>query len=136
MTVTVLDRRPAAIDHASASGAAVALRGIGKAFGEHRVLHDIDLDIAGGEFVAIVGRSGCGKSTLLRLIAGLDTPSEGAVTVDDRADGWRDAVRLMFQEPRLLPWMNAAANVEVGLIHAPRHARRRRAAEVLAQVGL
>jgi sulfonate transport system ATP-binding protein len=137
MNVTVLEHFPERDARVSTSGAAVSLRGIVRSFGAHRVLHGIDLDIAPGRIVAIVGRSGCGKSTLLRLIAGLDTPTSGTVTIDGRSDGRRDTVRLMFQEPRLLPWQRVLANVEVGLMHrTDRRERRRQAAEVLAQVGL
>ena len=110
------------------NGAAVTLRGVGKTFGERRVLKGIDLDIRPGEFIAIVGRSGCGKSTLLRLLAGLDAASEGALKIDGSADD----VRIMFQDARLLPWKRVIDNVSLGL--AP--AFRRRAREVLARVGL
>ena len=66
--------------------------------------------------MAIVGRSGCGKSTLLRLIAGLDEPSSGRILFGDAEEpADRTAVRVMFQEPRLLPWARVGANVEVGL---------------------
>ena len=137
MNVSVLDHIADALPHVSSAGAAVTLRGVTKAFGAHRVLQGIDLDIALGEFVAIVGRSGCGKSTLLRLIAGLDALSSGTITVDGQSTGWRDDVRLMFQEPRLLPWQRVVANVEVGLTHSrDRHDRRRHAEDTLVQVGL
>src|ERR1700722_3388799 len=137
MNVSVLDHIADALPHVSSAGAALTLRGVTKAFGAHRVLQGIDLDIALGEFVAIVGRSGCGKSTLLRLIAGLDAPSSGTITVDRQSTGWRDDVRLMFQEPRLLPWQRVVANVEVGLTHSrDRHDRRRHAEDTLVQVGL
>ena len=137
MNVSVLDHIADALPHVSSAGAAVTLCGVTKAFGAHRVLQGIDLDIALGEFVAIVGRSGCGKSTLLRLIAGLDAPSSGTITVDRQSTGWRDDVRLMFQEPRLLPWQRVVANVEVGLTHSrDRHDRRRHAEDTLVQVGL
>ena len=137
MNVSVLDRIADALPHVSSAGAAVTLCGVTKAFGAHHVLQGIDLDIALGEFVAIVGRSGCGKSTLLRLIAGLDAPSSGTITVDGQSTGWRDDVRLMFQEPRLLPWQRVVANVEVGLTHSrDRHDRRRHAEDTLVQVGL
>jgi sulfonate transport system ATP-binding protein len=94
---------------------AARLRGVEKSFGSHAVLRGIDLDIPSGQFIAIVGRSGCGKSTLLRLLAGLDTPSTGWIGIgqDDGAPG--EQVRLMFQEPRLLPWACVRRNVEVGL---------------------
>ena len=65
-----------------------------------------------GQFIAIVGRSGCGKSTLLRLLSGLETPDTGTIRFGDET---RPAVRMMFQEPRLLPWADVGANVEVGL---------------------
>jgi len=122
---------------ASSPGAAVTLRGVTKSFAEHRVLHGIDLDIEAGTFVAIVGRSGCGKSTLLRLLSGLDQPTDGSIAVDRHTQGWQDIVRLMFQEPRLLPWQRVTNNVEVGLTHArDKRDRRQQAEDALAQVGL
>jgi sulfonate transport system ATP-binding protein len=131
LTAAVLDRIADPSPRASSAGAAVMLRGITKSFGTHDVLRGIDLDIEPGAFVAVVGRSGCGKSTLLRLIAGLDSPDGGSVTVD------RPGARLMFQEPRLLPWARVADNVAVGLMHAQNHRERlRNATEALAQVGL
>ena len=110
-------------------GLALQLRDVTKTFGERRVLNGIDLDIAPGEFVAIVGRSGCGKSTLLRLIAGLETPSTGLLALD----GPSSDLRVMFQEARLLPWKPVAANVGLGLAGGDAPARARGA---LAQVGL
>jgi sulfonate transport system ATP-binding protein len=137
MTVNVLDRAADTATRASSSGAAIALRGVAKSFSAHSVLHGIDLDIDAGSFVAIVGRSGCGKSTLLRLLAGLDRPSAGSIAVDRQMQGWQDVVRLMFQEPRLLPWQRVTNNVEIGLTHArDRRDRRQQAEEALAQVGL
>ena len=137
MNVSVLDKIPDIDVRLSSAGSAVSLRCISKAFGQQKVLHGIDLDIPAGQFVAIVGRSGCGKSTLLRLLAGLDQPTSGSIEIDGLSTGWRDRVRLMFQEPRLLPWQRVAANVEVGLSHARAgEDRRRQAIEALAQVGL
>jgi sulfonate transport system ATP-binding protein len=137
MNVAVLEQRPVRELPVRTAGATLSLRGVARSFGAHRVLHTIDLDIAAGTVVAIVGRSGCGKSTLLRLIAGLDEPTSGTVTIDGRTGGRRDTVRLMFQEPRLLPWQRVLANVEVGLSHGTdANQRRRQAAEVLARVGL
>jgi sulfonate transport system ATP-binding protein len=137
MNVTVLDKMPVRDPRQTASGASVRLRGVTKRFGAQDVLRGIDLDIPAGQFVAIVGRSGCGKSTLLRLLAGLDQPTGGTIEIDDRTTNWKDGVRLMFQEPRLLPWQRIAANVEVGLSHAKAgENRRRQAIEALAQVGL
>ena len=96
-------------------GAALRVRGLRKSFGTRPVLRGIDLDIPAGQFVAVVGRSGCGKSTLLRLLSGLDTPDAGEIAIDGATDPKRGVVRIMFQEPRLLPWNTVARNVAVGL---------------------
>ncbi|HEV7912144.1 MAG TPA: ATP-binding cassette domain-containing protein [Albitalea sp.] len=118
----------------AARGIAVAVNALSKAFGERRVLDRVDLSIAPGEFVAIVGRSGCGKSTLLRLVAGLEAAGAGAITLDgDRFARHRDDVRIMFQDARLLPWKRVVDNIALGLPGADAHARAR---EALAQVGL
>lgn len=120
---------------ARARGIALDLAGVGKRFGAREVLRDIDLAIAPGEFVAIVGRSGCGKSTLLRLLAGLDATSAGAIRLDGEAvsAATRDATRVMFQDPRLLPWKRVVDNVALGLEGAD---ARERSLDALAQVGL
>ena len=116
------------------TGLGVRLTGLGKRFGEREVLGGVDLDIAPGDFVAIVGRSGCGKSTLLRLLAGLETPSAGDVRLDGGAQpASRDDVRIMFQEARLLPWRTVLQNVRLGLAAKDADAR---ALQALAQVGL
>ncbi|CAM3996167.1 ATP-binding cassette domain-containing protein [Roseateles saccharophilus] len=109
-------------------GLALKLRGVAKSFGPRHVLKDLDLAIAPGEFVALVGRSGCGKSTLLRLIAGLDTPTAGLVEA-----GAADERRLMFQDARLLPWKRVVDNVAMGLAGPD---AKPRAMEALVQVGL
>jgi sulfonate transport system ATP-binding protein len=94
----------------------VALRGLGRAFGDRPVLRDVALDVAPGEVVALLGASGCGKSTLLRLVAGLDTPTAGEVLVDGRpVRGIDQRCAVVFQEPRLLPWRTVARNVAFGL---------------------
>ncbi|MCP9627029.1 ATP-binding cassette domain-containing protein [Rhodopseudomonas palustris] len=111
------------------------IRGLRKSFGDNDVLRGIDLHIPAGQFVTIVGRSGCGKSTLLRLIAGLETPTAGHIGFgEDKLPG---DVRVMFQEPRLLPWARVLANVEVGL-GAERNSpdARARADAALIEVGL
>jgi NitT/TauT family transport system ATP-binding protein len=91
---------------------AVALRGVSKVYGGGRTavaaVDRIDLDVAPGEFVCIIGASGCGKSTLLNLMAGLDRPSAGRVDVEGRT-------ALMFQDAALLPWLTVAANIELAL---------------------
>jgi len=104
-----------------------------KRYGAREVLRDTRLEIEPGEFIAIVGRSGCGKSTLLRLVAGLETASEGSLRIDEReVDGLSEDTRIMFQDARLLPWRRVIDNVALGL---PVH-KRGAAADVLAQVGL
>jgi sulfonate transport system ATP-binding protein len=98
-----------------ARGLGITLSNVGKTFGDHAVLHRLNLSIPAGQFVAVVGRSGCGKSTLLRLIAGLETPDAGTIAFGDRCSARDARVRMMFQEPRLLPWARVLSNVEVGL---------------------
>ena len=122
---------------AAGHGASVAIRGLTKDFGAKRVLRGIDLDIAPGGFLAVVGRSGCGKSTLLRILAGLETQDRGRVAIDGGAGRPSEAARLMFQEPRLLPWSRVLGNVEVGLGRARKApGGREQALERLAEVGL
>jgi sulfonate transport system ATP-binding protein len=94
-------------------GLSLTLQGLRKSFGDNEVLRGIDLHIPAGQFVAIVGRSGCGKSTLLRLIAGLEAATAGTIGFGEEARA--EDVRVMFQEPRLLPWARVLSNVEVGL---------------------
>ncbi|THF81705.1 ATP-binding cassette domain-containing protein [Cohnella fermenti] len=118
-------------------GARLHIQSARKSFGEQEVLRGIDLTIPAGQFVAIVGRSGCGKSTLLRLLAGLEQPTGGELTLDGDSlgghpNGTRNDTRMLFQDARLLPWRTAADNVQVGL----RTRSRERAIEALAEVGL
>jgi sulfonate transport system ATP-binding protein len=84
------------------------VRGLSRAFGSRQVLDGVDLDIAPGEFVAMLGVSGTGKSTLLRALAGLDREVTGELSVPG-------PVAVAFQEPRLLPWRRVLANVALGL---------------------
>lgn len=98
---------------ASSRGLPITIRGLWKSYGAHEVLRGIDVHIPAGQFVAIVGRSGCGKSTLLRLIAGLEKIDAGTIELGETAR--REDIRVMFQEPRLLPWARVLANVKVGL---------------------
>jgi sulfonate transport system ATP-binding protein len=89
---------------------------VGRAFGTRPVLRDVTLDVAAGEVVALLGASGCGKSTLLRLVAGLDAPTGGEVTIDDHpVRGIEPRCAVVFQEPRLMPWRTLARNVAFGL---------------------
>jgi sulfonate transport system ATP-binding protein len=90
-----------------------------------------------GEIVAIIGGSGCGKSTLLRAIAGLDRASLGQVTLDgETIDAPHPKIGIIFQEPRLLPWLSVADNIAFGLSELPAPIRRARVAAALERVGL
>jgi sulfonate transport system ATP-binding protein len=116
-------------------GLALTIRGLHKSFGDHQVLRGIDLHIPAGQFVAIVGRSGCGKSTLLRLIAGLETIDAGIISFGEQTRP--EDVRVMFQEPRLLPWARVLSNVEVGLGRGRASSdAQARAERALTEVGL
>ncbi len=117
-------------------GAAVVISGLEKRFGDKIVLDKLDLTIPAGQFVAIVGRSGCGKSTLLRLLVGLDQPTGGSIRVEAEASGPAQA-RIVFQEPRLLPWASVEANVVVGLGEGrDTPDRRKKVTDALGEVGL
>ena len=93
---------------ADPGGPAARVRGLSRAFGGRVVLDGVDLDIAPGEFVAMLGVSGTGKSTLLRALAGLDRDVTGELSVPG-------PVAVAVQEPRLLPWRRVLANVALGL---------------------
>ncbi len=99
--------------------AQLSFRGVSKAYGETRVLHDIDLDIDAGEFVAFVGPSGCGKSTLLRMIAGLETITGGEVRIDgqriNEVHPSKRGIAMVFQNYALYPHMTVRKNMEYGL---------------------
>lgn len=102
-------------------------------------LSDINLEIEDGEFICIVGPSGCGKSTLLNLIAGLEKPTEGTITLDGREVLGPGADRVvMFQEPALYPWLNVIDNVKFGmkLAGVPKSEQEKRAEKYLKMVHL
>jgi sulfonate transport system ATP-binding protein len=100
-------------------------------------LANLDLQVTQGEIVAIVGGSGCGKSTLLRLIAGLDLPSDGTITVDgERIAAPHPAIGMVFQEPRLLPWLSVERNIAFGIDELPKAEQERRVAQALSLIGL
>jgi len=118
------------------TSAAVTLDRVSKVFGRGGsavpALDKVSLTVPPGEFTCLIGASGCGKSTLLSLVAGLDGPTAGTVSVGGRR------VALMFQEPALFPWLSAAANVELALRArgVGRAQRRQQAAELLGLVHL
>lgn len=90
----------------------ISIKNVNKMYDNLTALHDVNLDIKQGEFIALVGMSGGGKSTLLRLIAGLEKPTAGSVTVDQANS--KTLMRVMFQEDRLLPWMSVLDNLSFG----------------------
>ncbi|MFD2845553.1 ABC transporter ATP-binding protein [Paracoccus cavernae] len=122
------------------------LSNIGRSYGETKVLTGIDLEIAAGEFVAVLGPSGCGKTTLLRLVAGFDRPDEGTITLGDRlvAGGKvmvppeRRGIGIVFQNYALWPHMSVAENVGYALKVArlPGAEREARVARALGTVNL
>jgi sulfonate transport system ATP-binding protein len=102
-----------------------------------RALDGISLEVAPGEILVVIGGSGCGKSTMLRAISGLDVPTQGTVMLDGTViSAPHEQIGIIFQEPRLLPWLRVADNVGFGIEHWPREERRRRIAGALERVGL
>ena len=113
-------------DTLTAATTAVSVKGLTREFDGRVVIDGLDLEIAPGEFVALLGHSGCGKSTLLRILAGLDTQISGDVTVPRRR-------AVAFQSPRLMPWKRVWRNVVLGL---PGRPDRERATRYLDEVGI
>jgi sulfonate transport system ATP-binding protein len=100
-------------------------------------LADVSLAVRPGEIVALVGSSGCGKTTLLRLVAGLDAPTRGAVYLErEPIRAPHPAIGVVFQEPRLLPWLTVAQNVGFGLAERSAAERNDRVDGALLRVGL
>lgn len=100
-------------------------------------LGGVSLSVERGEIVSLVGTSGCGKSTLLRIVGGLDHPTLGEVRIDGEAvKAPRPEIGIVFQEPRLMPWLTVADNVKFGLDSLPKGERDALAGEALAKVGL
>jgi NitT/TauT family transport system ATP-binding protein len=117
-------------------GVALRLNNVRRTFGELVVIDGLTLDVAAGEFLAILGPSGCGKSTLLRVVAGLNAPDGGTLVITPSDAKFQTA--FVFQDAHLLPWLtvleNAALPLELtGVDRAERVARARR---VLEEVGL
>ena len=111
------------------------LRAVTRLFGDRIALAGIDLGIAEGEFVSLLGASGCGKSTVLRLLSGLDAPTAGAIARDLPPDAIPGYV---FQDAALMPWASVRRNVELPLLLRGEHAAamRERVDAALRAVGL
>ena len=120
----------------TARGVAVRLDKIRRAFGDLVVVDHLTMDIAAGEFLAILGPSGCGKSTLLRIIAGLHTPDGGTLHVNPADTKFQTA--FVFQDAHLLPWRTVLENaaLPLELMGVERGERLARASRILAEVGL
>jgi sulfonate transport system ATP-binding protein len=102
-----------------------------------RALADVTIAVRQAEILALIGGSGCGKTTLLRLIAGLDRASSGAIRLDGEVvTEPHPAIGIVFQEPRLLPWLTVSENVGFGLSGLPLSERRARIGHALEKVGL
>jgi NitT/TauT family transport system ATP-binding protein len=133
--VTLTDNVVADVRRPGVGTSAVSLQSVGRRFGAGagavQALSGIELDVAAGEFVCLVGASGCGKTTLLNLVAGLDQPTEGRIDVVGRP-------ALMFQEAALFPWLTASGNVELALRlrGVPGRQRKAKAAELLGTMRL
>ncbi|MGW4631627.1 ABC transporter ATP-binding protein [Nocardia sp. NPDC004415] len=121
------------------AGMRLDLESVRISYGAKTVVHDIDLAVAAGEILVLVGKSGCGKSTLLRALAGLRLPTGGVIRADDDTVTGPSADRaLVFQDDALLPWRTARTNVELALRlrGVPRAERATRSRRWLDEVGL
>jgi NitT/TauT family transport system ATP-binding protein len=133
-SLTITGQR-SAVERVTGAVGSVRLASVSKVFGRGgsavRALDQISLEVPPGEFTCLIGASGCGKSTLLNLVAGLEQPTSGAVSVSGR-------VALLFQEPALFPWLTAAGNIDLALRARGqgRVERRQRTAELLDVVRL
>lgn len=127
-----------------AGSAALELKSVGKKFGDTDVLSDIDLSVESGEIICLVGRSGCGKSTLLRIIAGVETPDKGSVSLNGAVVAGSGAfiepekrnIGFVFQDYALFPHLTVEQNVMFGLRSLPKAQARARTAEMIEHVHL
>lgn len=111
------------------------VRSLARRFGRRTVFEQVSFELARGEIVSLVGPSGCGKSTLLRAIAGLDGHADGSVLLEQQLQhGPSDRIGVIFQEPRLLPWLSVADNIAFAA--GPRQGHNPRVDTLLDEVGL
>ena len=121
------------------SSTLVSFQHVRKSWQQVTALQNFSLDIAAGELVALVGSSGCGKSTLLRMLVGLEPTTQGEIRInDERVTGVGKERGIVFQEPRLFPWLSVIDNVMLGLADEKlsRAEKRQRAQAMLARVQL
>lgn len=121
------------------SSTLVSFRHVRKSWQQVTALHNFSLDIAAGELVALVGSSGCGKSTLLRMLVGLESATQGEIRINgEPVTGVGKERGIVFQEPRLFPWLKVIDNVMLGLADEKlsRADKRQRALEMLERVQL
>jgi NitT/TauT family transport system ATP-binding protein len=123
------------------------LEKVGKVFGASAgpvvAVESLSLEVRAGEFLAIVGPSGCGKTTVLNMLAGLERPTAGTMTLDGRVIDGPGAERgVMFQDYALFPWKTVRGNIEFGLVYGPagrnlsREDREDRVSRMIELVGL
>lgn len=118
------------------------LEAVGKNFVDdagihHKAVEGIDLRVNEHEIIALVGTSGCGKSTLLRIVSGLEQPTEGQVLLEGTQVTEPSAnIAMVFQEPRLMPWLSVYENIRLVLLDLPAEEQQQRIDEALEQVGL
>ncbi len=97
----------------------ISVRGVSKHFGSVRAVNNVDLEIQRGEFFSLLGPSGCGKSTLLRMLAGLESPGEGEIYIDDQpmsaVPAYRRPVNMVFQNYAIFPHLDVGKNIAFGL---------------------
>jgi NitT/TauT family transport system ATP-binding protein len=132
----------------TAAVAVISLQDVSKSFSKagatsYVAVDRLDLQVAEGQMLALLGKTGCGKSTIFNMIAGLTEPTSGAVTVNGRNpfrefDWFRGHMAIVFQSDRLLPWRTAVQNVELGLemLDIPAEKRKAIAMSWLSKLGL
>ncbi len=138
MALAVVKTTPPA-DSPRQAKSMVSIDFVTMSFGAYVAVQDVNLSVADGEFLAIVGPTGCGKSTILNAIAGLLKPSSGTVSIDGQpVRGVQNDIGYLFQQDALLPWKTALENVELGPMFkgVGTAERREQSMKWLAKVGL